>query len=46
MYSYNEFLMNIPNDKNAILCPIKSNSNTIELIVHTYCYLGLRLTLC
>ena len=21
-----------------MLCPIKSNSNTIELTVHTYCY--------
>ena len=28
------------------MCPIKNNSNTIEHIVHTSCYLGLRLTLC
>ena len=27
-------------------CPIIFNSNTIELTVHTSCYLGLRLTLC
>ena len=26
--------------------PIIVNSNTIELTVHTFCYLGLRLTLC
>ena len=28
-----------------MLCPIKDNSNTIELTVHTSCYWGLRLTL-
>ena len=27
-------------------CPIKNNTNTIELTVHTSCYWGLRLTLC
>ena len=27
-------------------CPIIINSNTIELNVHTSCYVGLRLTLC
>ena len=36
----------IVNDINTMLCPIKSNSNTIELTVHISCYLGLRLTLC
>ena len=25
-------------DTNTMLCPIKVNSNTIELEVHTYCY--------
>ena len=25
-------------DKNAMLCTIKVNSNTIELTVHTSCY--------
>ena len=24
-------------DKNTLLCPMKSNSNTIELTVHTSC---------
>ena len=38
--------MNIQNDINTMLCPIKSNSNTIELTAHTSFYLGLRLTLC
>ena len=33
----------IVNDINTMLCPIKSNSNTIELTVHTssYCVLDL-----
>ena len=39
-------IMNILNDINTILCPIKSNNNTIELTAHTSCYWGLRLTLC
>ena len=34
----NEFLMNIINDINTMLCPIKNNSNTIELTVPTSCY--------
>ena len=46
MYSYDEFLMNILNYMNTLFCPIKNNSNTIELTVHTSCYWGLRLTLC
>ena len=29
-----------------MMCPIIFNGNTIELTVHTSCYLGLRLTLC
>ena len=29
-----------------MLCPIKVNTNTIELIVHTSCYWGRRLTHC
>ena len=29
-----------------MFCPIINNSNTIELTVHTSCYLSLRLTLC
>ena len=29
-----------------MLCPIISNSNTIKLTVHTFCYCGLKLTLC
>ena len=33
-------------DINTMLCPIKVNSNTIELRVHPTCYLRLRLTLC
>ena len=28
----------ILNDINTMLCPIKVNSNTIELTVHTSCY--------
>ena len=31
---------------NPMLRPIIFNSNTIELTVHTSCYLGLGLTLC
>ena len=31
---------------NTMSCPIIFNSNTIELIVRTSCYCGLRLTLC
>ena len=31
---------------NTMLYPIIFNSNTIELTMHTSCYLGLRLTLC
>ena len=27
-------------------CPIKNESSTVELTVHTSCYWGLRLTLC
>ena len=38
MYLYNEFLMNILNDINIVSCPFKSNSNTIELTVHTSCF--------
>ena len=38
--------MNILNDIKTMLCPIYSNSNTIELTVHTSCYWGLELTLC
>ena len=30
---------------NTLLCPSKNNFNTIELTVHTSCYLGIRLTL-
>ena len=30
--------MNILNDINTMSCPIKVNSNTIELTVHTSCY--------
>ena len=37
MYLYNEFLMKL-NDVNTMLCPIKVNSYTIELTVHTSCY--------
>ena len=36
MYLYNEFLVNILNDINIMLCPIENNSNTIELTVHTF----------
>ena len=35
MYLYNKFLMNILNDINIVSCPLKRNSNTIELTVHT-----------
>ena len=35
---YIELLMNILNDINTMLCPIKNNSNTIELTVHRTCY--------
>ena len=38
--------MNILNNINTVPCPLKSNSKTIELTVHTSAYLGLRLTLC
>ena len=31
---------------NTMLCPIIFNGNTIEITVHTSCYLGLKLTLC
>ena len=31
---------------NTMLCPIIFNCNTIELTLHTFCYLGLGLTLC
>ena len=34
MYWYNEILYRI----NTVLCAIKVNSNTIELITHTSCY--------
>ena len=30
--------MNFLNDIKSMLCPIKNNSNTIELTVHTSCY--------
>ena len=43
---FNEFIMNILNDINTMLCPNKNNRNTIELTVHTSCYWGHRLTLC
>ena len=46
MYLYNEFIINIVNDINSLLCLSKSNSKWIELTVHTSCYWGLRLTLC
>ena len=46
MYLYNEFIMNILNDINTLLCPSKNNSNTIELTVNTSYYWGRRLTLC
>ena len=46
MNLYNEFIVNILNDINTVLCPSKSNSKQIELTVHTSCYWGLRLTLC
>ena len=39
---YNEF----PCCINSMLCPVIIDRNTIELIVHTSCCLGLRLTLC
>ena len=42
---YIAFLMKILNDKKAMSCPIKNNSNTIELTLHTSCYWVLRLTL-
>ena len=29
---------NILNDINTMLCPVKNNSNKIELTVHTSCY--------
>ena len=32
--------------RNTVSCPLKSNSETIELTVQTSCYWGLRLTLC
>ena len=40
--------MNSVNYINTMPCPIKSNSNTIELTVHTSCNWGLRLnsTIC
>ena len=46
MYLYNEFIINILNNINNLLCTSKSNSKQIELTVHTSCYWGLRLTLC
>ena len=46
MYLYNEFIINILNDINTLLCPSKSNSKQIELTVHASCYWVLRLTLC
>ena len=45
-YLHNEFIINILNDINNMSCPSKSNSKQIELMVHTSCYWGLRLTLC
>ena len=36
----------IVNEINTMLCPIKVNSNTVELTVHTSFYWGLKLTLC
>ena len=46
MYLYNQFIMNIRNDINTLLCPSKNNSDTIKLTLHTSCYWGRRLTLC
>ena len=38
-YAYlTEFLIKLYDDINAMLCPIKVDSNTIEPIVHTFCY--------
>ena len=34
MYLYNQILIDI----NTMLCPIKVNSNTIEITVHPSCY--------
>ena len=41
MYLYNEFIINIINDMNTLLCPSKSNSKFNEP-VHTSCYWSLR----
>ena len=38
MYLYDEFLMTILNEINMMSCPIKNNSNKIELTVQTFCY--------
>ena len=43
LYLHNEFLMNILNDINTMSYPIKNNSNTIELTLHTSCYFVLDL---
>ena len=40
MYLFNEFLMNILNDINTLLCPSKNKSNTIKLTMRTSCYGG------
>ena len=40
MYSNNDFLMNILKDLKTVLCPLKSNSNTIELTVETLLVVG------
>ena len=46
MYLDNEFIINILNDLNTLSCHSNSDSNTIELTVHTSCCWGRRLTLC
>ena len=46
VFLFNEFIMNILNDKNTLSCPRKNKSNTFVLTVQTSCYRGLRLTLC
>ena len=43
MYSCNDEILI---DMNPMLCPIKVNSNTIELTVQPFLLLHLRLTLC
>ena len=38
--------MKFINAINTMSCPIKGDSNTIELTMHTSCHLGLGLFLC